>query len=395
MPALDGLRILDATQYEAGTSCTQALAWLGADVVKIESPQMGDPGRYVGGSGYSPYFCNWNANKRSLTVDLRGPEGRELFLKLLPRFAVFVENSGPAVSEKFGLEYTAVKEIHPSIICARVKGFGTWGPRANFKSFDMIGQATAGAFSVTGEADAPPMTPGPTIADSGTGVQLAMAILAAYVQRMRTGEGQEIELSMQEAMTYYVRTRFSASQWGTVAVPRVGNRPVAAPSGLYHCKPFGPNDCVYVLAVTTPHLDALCVAIDREDLLVDPRFKTEADRVQNGEALFEEVGRWMAERTKFEVQEVLGPAGVPVGAILDARELHEDPHLLERDFIKHVEHPEHGNVRLLGFGPRMSASEVPIQHAPLHGAHTDEVLRAELGLGDDELTQLRARGVIG
>ena len=394
MPALDGLRILDMTQYEAGTSCTQALAWLGADVVKVESPQIGDPGRYVTGSDYSSYFCNWNANKRSVTLDLGKPEGRELFLKLLPRFDVFVENYGPGVIEKFGLEYKTLKDVHPAIICARIKGFGTSGPHAGFKCFDMIAQAAAGAFSVTGEAEGPPMWPGPTMGDSGTGVQLAMAILAAYIQCQRTGEGQEIEISMQEAMTYYMRTRISGSEWGTVAVPRCGNRPVAAPSGLYHCKPFGTNDAVYLLAVTTPQLDALFTAMDRSDLLVDPRFKTEADRLENQDALFEEVGRWMAERTKFEVQNVLGAAGVPVGATLDTRELFEDPHLLERDFVKTVEHPEHGPVRLLGFAPRMSASEVPIQPAPLLGAHTEDVMRAELGLGDDELGDLRTRGVI-
>jgi formyl-CoA transferase len=383
------------TQYEAGTSCTQALAWLGADVVKVESPQVGDPGRYFAGSEYSEYFCNWNANKRSITLDLKTPQGRELFLKLLPRYDVFVENYGPGVIEKLGLDHKTLKEVHPSIISARIKGFGTWGPHSGYKSYDMIAQAAAGAFSVTGELDGPPMWPGPTTGDSGTGVQLAMAILAAYIQRLRTGEGQEIELSMQEAMTYFMRTRVSRSEWGSVAVPRSGNRPVAAPSGLYPCKPFGPNDSVYVLVVTTQHWDALGTALERPDLLVDPRFQTEAGRLANGEALFEEVGRWMAERTKFEVQAVLGAAGVPVGATLDTRELFEDPHLLERDFIKHVEHPEHGDVRLLGFGPRMSASHVPIESAPLLGADTDEVLRADLGLRNDELKLLRTRGVIG
>ena len=395
MPALDGLRVLDMTQYEAGTSCTQALAWLGADVVKLESPKIGDPGRYFAGSEYSQYFCNWNANKRSVTLDLKTPAGHELFLKLLPRFDVFVENYGPGVIEKLGLDYKSLKEVHPSIISARIKGFGTWGPHSGYKSYDMIAQAAAGAFSVTGEPDGPPMWPGPTTGDSGTGVQLAMAILAAYIQRLRTGEGQEIEISMQEAMTYFMRTRISRSEWGSVAVPRSGNRPVAAPSGLYHCKPLGPNDSVYVLVVTTQHWDALGTALERPDLLVDPRFQTEADRLENGEALFEEIGRWMAERTKFEVQDVLGTAGVPVGATLDTRELFEDPHLLERDFVKHVDHPEHGNVRLLGFAPRMSASDVPIQAAPLLGADTDEVLRADLGLRDDELRLLRTRGVIG
>lgn len=395
MPALDGLRILDMTQWEAGTSCTQALAWLGADVVKVEGPVLGDPARYTQGAEYGSYFCNWNANKRSVTLDLTKAEGRELLLRLLPHFDVFVENYAPGTIEKFDLEYKTLKELHPPLVYARLKGFGTWGPHAEYKCYDPIAQAAAGTFSATGEVDGPPLWPGPTVGDAGTGVQLAMAILAAYIQRLRTGEGQEIEVSMQEAATYFMRTRIAAAgEWGTVAVPRTGNRPDASPNGLYHCKPFGPNDCVYILAVTQPHLDALFTAMDRPDLLVDPRFSTEEARLENGDALYEEVEGWMAEHTKFEVRNILAKAGVPAGPVLDTCEVFEDPHLLARDFIKHVEHPVHGKVRLLGFPPRLSASEVPIQAAPLHGAHTDEVLRAELGLGDDELGDLRTRGVI-
>ena len=221
MPALDGMRVLDMTQYEAGTSCTQALAWFGADVVKVEAPEHGDPGRAVGRNEnmeYSAYFCNWNANKRSVAINLRSTEGRDLFMRLLPSFDVFVENYGPGVVERLQLDYETLKAAHPPLIYARLKGFGTSGPYSDFKSYDMIAQAAGGAFSVTGEADRPPVIPGPTTGDSGTGVQLAMSILAAYVQRLRTGEGQQIEISMQEAMTYYMRTRVAiGSKWGTQA----------------------------------------------------------------------------------------------------------------------------------------------------------------------------------
>ena len=153
MPALDGMRILDLTQYEAGTSCTQALAWLGADVVKVEAPNHGDPGRAVGRSPnktYSAYFCNWNANKRSVTLNLRTSEGRDLLMRLLPRFDVFVENYGPGVMQRLDLEYETLKAVHPSLIYACIKGFGTTGPYADFKCYDMVAQAAAGAFSVTG-----------------------------------------------------------------------------------------------------------------------------------------------------------------------------------------------------------------------------------------------------
>ena len=186
MAALDGLRILDMTQYEAGPSCTQALAWLGADVVKIERPGTGDPGRGVGGVD-SDYFLMWNSNKRSVTLALETKEGRDVLMKMLPHYDVFVENYGPGVVEKLRLDYTAMKKVHPSVIYARVKGFGTEGPYADYKSFDMVAQAAAGAFSITGDPEGPPMRPGATVGDTGTGMQLGIAILAAYVHRLKIG----------------------------------------------------------------------------------------------------------------------------------------------------------------------------------------------------------------
>ena len=293
MPALDGMRILDMTQYEAGTSCTQALAWLGADVVKIEQPGVGDPGRGVRtGTLNSPYFINWNSNKRSVTLNLRSEEGRELLLEMLPNYDVFVENYGPGVIEKLDLGYEAMKQRNPSIIYARLKGFGLSGPWTHFKSYDMIAQAAAGAFSVTGEPDGPPMLPAPTTGDSGTGVQLALAITAAYVQKQRTGEGQFIEIAMQEAMSYFMRTRIAYCDWGESVVPRRGNS-AGAPTDIYPCKPADPqregNDYLYIMVVTSRMWDTLCAAIERPDLLVDERFEDMWKRNENGEALHAEI----------------------------------------------------------------------------------------------------------
>ena len=288
MPALDGLRVLDMTQYEAGTSCTQALAWHGADVVKIEQPGVGDPGRGVGSGDAidSHYFINWNANKRSVTINLRDERGKALLFEMLPHYDVFVENYGPGVMEKLGLTYEALKEVHPSIIYARLKGFGLSGPFANFKSFDPVAQNAAGAFSVTGEAGGPPMRPGACVGDSGTGMQLAFAITSAYVQKLRTGEGQHIEISMQEAMTYYVRTPVAGTQsWGDVAAERRGNG-WNGPTDLYPCKPLpdsdGADDYLYIIALTTRMWDTFCAAMDRPDMVVDPRFcrRAGADRPQ-------------------------------------------------------------------------------------------------------------------
>jgi formyl-CoA transferase len=395
MAALTGLRILDMTQYEAGTSCTQALAWMGADVVKVESPTIGDPGRAIAtGGNYSPYFCNWNANKKSLALDLRKPEGHALLLRMLPKFDVFVQNYGPGVVERLDLGYERLAGVHPPLIYAQVKGFGSSGPYAKYKSYDMIAQAAAGAFSVTGFPDGPPLCPGPTTGDSGTGTQLGMAILAAYIQRMRTGEGQHIEISMQEAMTYHMRTRISfGGDWGRSAVPRMGNG-LGPPTNLYPCKPFGPNDWAYLICVTARHWDTLCITIDRADLITDPRFETDMARVENGDALYEAIAGWTREHTKREVMARLGEVGVPCSAVLDTVDLHDDPHLHARGFVHTIDHPEHGAVRLLGWAPRMSASAVPIERAPRLGEHTAEVLAAELGIDADEVRALREAGVV-
>ena len=399
MPALDGLRILDMTQYEAGTSCTQALAWLGAEVIKIEAPQFGDPGRGVRGTAendYSPYFCAWNANKKSVALNLRTTKGREIFLDLIPKFDVFVENYGPGVIEKLDIDYPVVSTINPEIIYARIKGFGTSGPYSGYRSMDMVAQAAAGAFSITGEPDGPPMMPGSTTGDSGTGVQAAMAILAAYIQRQRTGKGQLIELSMQEAMTYYVRTRaYLGSGWGTRATPRSGNRGGLPPVNIYHCSPFGSNDYMYLMPVNNDHWDGLCAAIDRPDLLVDPRFESIPERVKNGDALYQEISNWCAQRSKYEAMEAIASAGVPCSACLDTSELFHDPHLRERGFATVMDLPVHGNVPMLGFAPRMSRSSVDLNPPPRLGQHTNEVLMRELNLEDGKLSTLCQEGVIG
>jgi formyl-CoA transferase len=380
MPALEGLRILDMTQWEAGTACTQALAWLGADVVKVEPPGRGDPGRMSMGGPDSAYFLNWNSNKRSVTIHLDQPAGRELLLRMLPRYDVFVENYGPGVIEKLDLDYDVMKGVHPTVIYARVKGFGTSGPYSDLKSMDMVAQAAAGALSVTGMPDGPPMRPGPTMADSGTGTQLAIAILAAYVQRQRT--------------TYYMRTVIAnGSDFGRQAVPRVGNG-FGAMMNLYPCRPGGPNDYVYLMIVNTRMWESLCRAIDRPDLLTDPRFEKGMGRHQHGDVLYAEVAKWTRERTKEEAMKRIGQAGVPCSAVLDTRDLFEDPHLMARGFIKTVQHPAHGTVRLLGCPARMSASEVEIDAAPLLGQHTAEVLSADLGLDENELCALREQGAI-
>lgn len=401
MAALDGLKILDLTQYEAGTACTQALAWLGADILKIESPKYGDPGRSAGfrtdrSEGYSEYFCTWNSNKKSVAIDLKSDQGRELFMKLLPECDIVVENFAPGVLERLGLGYETLKAVNPGIILGQIKGFGSTGPYAEYKSFDATAQAAASVFSTTGERDGPPNYPGTTLGDSGTGVQLAMALLAAYIQKMRTGEGQSVEISMQEAVTYFMRTRICQNEtWGAKPVPRNGSNLGVPPIGLYPCKPFGPNDWIYLFATTDGQWDMLCVLTDNPELLADERFLTPQGRLKHREPLVEALSQWTRSKTKFEAMKTLGEAGVPCSAVLDTKELHENEHLRERGFIQDIELPVHGKVPLLGFAPRLSASDVPIEPAPRLGEHTREILGRELGLSGEELDALQEQGVIG
>jgi formyl-CoA transferase len=395
MPALDGMRILDLSQYEAGPSATQALAWLGADVVKVERPGAGDPGR--GGQFiHDPaYFLNWNANKRSLALDIGVAEGRRLLLEMLPRFDVVVENFGPGVVERLDLDYEQVRAVHPPVIYASVKGFGSSGPYADYKCFDSVAMAMAGAFSVTGMPDGPPLPPGPTMGDAGTGMQLALAICAAYIQRLRTGEGQRIELSMQEAMTYYLRTRISqGGAWGRKPSPRAGTGR-GAMLNLYPCAPFGANDYIYLMAITDGMWRALGPAIGQPELVNDPRFAGHRDRNRNAEELRAIIGKWCSGRTKHEAFQALASAGIPCGAVLDTEELHRDPHLVARGFVTEIDHPDGTRVPLLGWPARLSSSSVPIVAAPALGGHTDEVLAAELGLDDDDLARLRKEGITG
>ena len=391
--ALEGLRVLDMTQYEAGTSATQMLAWLGADVVKIESPQ-GDPGRraFARGDEDSQYFLNYNSNKRSIVLDLKTVAGRQLLLDLVPRFDVFIENFGPGVVEQLNIGYAVMAELNPGIIYTRIKGYGLSGPYASWKCFDPLAQASAGAFSITGEAGGPPVKPGPTMADSGTGMQAALAITAAWAQKMRTGEGQFIEISMQEVMTMFMRTT-GVTQWGREPVQRKGHRG-GAPTGMYPCAPGGPNDFVYMLVSDTRMWDRLCVTIGRDDLLTDPRFASGRLRIAHADELDAEIAAWTRKHTKFEAMRVLCEGGIAASAIYDTLEVLHDPHLRARGFIEEVEHPVEGTIMLMQSPLRMSRSHVPLCAAPVLGADTNIVLATELGLSEGTIADLRAAGAI-
>lgn len=400
--ALSGIRVVDLTQFEAGPSCTETLAWLGADVVKVEPPGRGEQGR--GASTDRPgldsyYFLLLNANKRSVTLNLRHPEGAAIMRELLRHADVFVENLRPGSVERLGLGYEAVRELNPRLVYAQVKGFPADGPYGEFLSFDPIGQAVGGAVSLTGSPEGRPLKPGPTIADTGTGLHCAIGILAALHQRERTGLGQRVEVAMQEAVINYCRISYARQALTGRGAERAGNRSqlgLTAPSDVFPCRPGGPNDYVYVYTTraSNEHWERLLRVVGRPDLLHDPRFGSPEERARHLDAIDEVISGWTCQRTKREAMEALGGAGVPAGAVFDTLELSEDPHLRRRGTFVTVHHPERGDFTMPGWPVRMSCSAVPVTPAPLLGAHTREVLAGALGLGDGELERLKTEGVI-
>jgi formyl-CoA transferase len=398
--ALDQMLVLDLTQFEAGPSCTELLAFLGAEVIKIEHPEWGDMGRPLGTDqpgedGY--YFMLLNANKKSITLNLKSPKGRDMFLKMVERADVVVENFSPGVMERLQLDYDTLKQVNPMIIYATIKGFGTYGPYSEYKSFDMIAQATGGAFSVTGTADGPPLKPGPTLGDTGTGIHTAAGIMAAYIDRMTHGRGQKVEVSMQDAVVNFCRVKIRETYVTGEAASRMGNRtPQTSPANIFPCKPGGPNDYAYIFVMPTTQSmwDNLLKVIGREDLLDDERFADITTLHEYNDEIEAIVTAWTKQHTKHEVMERLGMAGVPCGACLDTKEILGDRHLRDRGMVVDVEHPRRGKFAMPGCPVQLSASPVEVTPSPLLGQHNTEVYAKLLGLSEDDLGTLRQEGQI-
>ncbi len=403
LDCLEGIRVVDFTQFEAGPSCTEALAWLGAEVVKIENPGLGDPGRRLqrGKPDNDPwYFHQFNANKKSLTLNLKAPRGLEIVRELLKKGDVMVENMAPGTIERLGLSYDAVKQLNPGIIYCQIKGFGQGSPYEKSLAFDMIAQAAGGMTSTTGYSDRPPVKPGTSFGDTGTGMLMAISILGALYKRQRTGQGRHLQLAMQDAMVHYMRVPFSRTQLSGKAVLRQGtDRSVAGglvPNALYPCKPGGPNDYVYVFCsrANPEHWQRLLTVIGREDLKGDPRFDTQAARTERPQEVDAIISAWTREHTKEEAMKLLGAAGVPAGAVFDTLELMNDPSLAERGIFQTIEHPTTGKVKMPAWPVRFDGQPPRVKPSPMLGEHVNSVLSSWLGMDARSIAALREEGIV-
>jgi len=400
---LTGLKILDLTQFEAGPSCTEALGWLGADVVKVENPGAGDPGRASGrvtGDRDAYYFLQYNANKRSIAVNLKDPRGLQIVKDLAKKADVMIENFAPGAIERLGLGYDVVKALNPSIIFCQIKGFGTGSPHEKGLAFDMIAQACGGLMSITGEEDGPPCKPGATIGDTGTGMLMAISILGAYVRRQRTGQGEHLQLAMQDSILHYIRNSFAyMERTDGKAAPRAGSKTVGGgnpPIGVYPCKGGGPNDYVYIY--TSPanpeHWTRLLKVMGREDLLDDKRYNTPQARTERRAEVDALVTAWTLKHDKITAMNLVSGATIPSGAVMDTRELADDKTFETRKIRQTMKHPVIGDYVMSGWPVRFGGEPPVVGPAPLLGQHSGDVLADWLKTDKDSIVGLKSDKVI-
>jgi len=399
LQCLAGVRILDLTQFEAGPSCTEALAWLGAEVVKVENPSTGEPGRtsFAGppGGPDSFYFFEFNANKKSVTVNLKSERGLALVKDMAKKADVMIENMAPGTIERLGLGYEEIRALNPGIIYAQVKGFGEGSPYEKNLAFDMIAQACGGTMSITGEPDGPPIKPGPSLGDTGTGMTMAISILGALYERRATGRGRRLQVAMQDAMLHYIRIAFQAQAASGQAARRNGSRnaTAVAPAGIFPCAPGGPNDWVYVFARQPDHWHRLLKVLGREDLIGNPSYDTPKARGERIAEVNEMVTDWTKRRDKHEAMRIIGAAGVPAGAVLDTMELMNEPSFAERGILQTMDHPT-GPFKMPSWPVRFDGAPPRLAPAPLLGQHSADVFGEWLGMSAGDLETLRKEGVI-
>ncbi len=398
---LQGIKVVDFTQFEAGTTCTELLAWFGAEVVKIENPGRGDPGRRLrpGKPDDDPYyFYEFNANKKSLAINLKTARGLEIVRDMIKKADIVAENMAPGTIERLGLDYESVKKLNPRIIYCQIKGFASGSPHEAGLAFDMIAQASGGPISVTGEPDRPPVKPGLSFGDTGTGMLMSATILGALIERNRTGQGRRLQVAMQDAMIHYMRTCFSNMARTGKPARRNGAKPGGgnnAPTGLFPTKGGGANDWLYITCsrANPEHWSRLMKLIGREELIEDARFATAEARVANEKELDAVIGEWTKNYEKRDAMEKLIAVGVPAGAVFDTMELHNEPTFAERGFIQTVKHHA-GDYKMATWPVRVDGKMVRLKGTHTLGQDSAEVLSNWLGIDEAKLAALKADGVL-
>jgi formyl-CoA transferase len=412
--ALDGIKILDFTHVQSGPTCTQLLAWLGADVIKVERPGEGDVTR--GQLRDIPdvdslYFTMLNHNKRSVTVDAKKPRGKEVLEALVKHCDVLVENFAPGALDRMGFTWERIHQLNPRMIVASVKGFGP-GPYEDCKVYENVAQCAGGAASTTGFDDGPPLVTGAQIGDSGTGLHLALGIVAALFQRNTTGKGQRVLCAMQDGVLNLCRVKLRDQQrlerskvmteypqyphgsFGE-AVPRAGNASGGGqPGWILKCKGWETDANAYIYFITqAPVWEAICKVIGQEDWITHPDYAKPAARLPRLKEIFDRIERWTMTKDKFEAMDILNKYDIPCGPILSMKELAHEESLRRTGTVVEVDHPKRGKYLSVGNPIKLSDSPADVKRSPLLGEHTDEVL-AELGFSRDQIAAMRSEKAV-
>lgn len=413
--ALEGIKIIDFTHVQAGPACTQLLAWFGADVIKVERPGSGDVTRAQLRDipdADALYFTMLNSNKRSLTLDTKKPEGKEVLEKLIRISDVMVENFGPGALDRMGFSWKRILELNPKMILASVKGFSDGHHYDDLKVYENVAQCAGGAASTTGFWDGPPTISAAALGDSNTGMHLAIGILTALRQRDKTGKGQKVAASMQDSVLNLCRVKlrdqqrldrvgfleeypqFPHGSFGDV-VPRGGNAGGGGqPGWILKCKGWQTDPNAYIYFTIQGHAwEPICDAIGKPEWKTDPAYTTAQARQPHIVEIFETIEAWLADKTKFEAVDILRKFDIPCSPVLSMKELAADPSLRESGTIAEVDHKVRGKYLTVGSPIKFSDMKVEITGSPLLGEHTEEVL-SELGYSKDHIRQLHEANAV-
>ena len=414
--ALDGVKVLDFTHVQSGPTCTQLLAWFGADVIKVERPGAGDVTRGqlrdVPGAD-SLYFTMLNHNKRSITIDAKNPVGKELIEGLMKTCDILVENFGPGVLDRMGFTWERIQEINPRLIYASIKGFGP-GPYEDCKVYENVAQCTGGSASTTGFRDGPPLVTGAQIGDSGTGLHLCLGIVTALFQRTTTGKGQRVTVAMQDGVLNLCRVKLrdqqrlktgpltEYSQYGQnipfgEATPRAGNNSGGGqPGWILKCKGWETDPNAYIYFITqAPVWAEICKVIGEEGWITHPDYAKPEARLPRLKQIFDRIEAWTMSKSKFEAMDILNQYDIPCGPILSMKELAEEKSLRETGTVVEVDHPKRGKYLSVGNPIKLSASPSDVVRSPLLGEHTEEIMRQVLRYDDKRVAEVKASGAIG